>query len=709
MRTMNRKHQILLIALTIIAVIVIVFSIIFSILISGTGTIIITNSGLFNKDTSSGIRPPIDSTVNGVYFDEYARKIQTLDLDKLRQDNPSKETAPGMYTGSRNIAEEFEIYLLLSEICQRPEINPVYSGSTVTNPSDSWIITPGMLYGIWYHESGMSMREYSLGGDNARAYHMWDSTSNGQYGGPCGQNLIFHNRRIAGNARMWMYISRFEAPDMPDELRAIGGSESEIKNDQGVLYDGTRVTWAQISQYVKFNEDIRPSPKFVADSLYSEARAIRQIMSGQNQFVLNSLPNGNFADDANNLAQWINRFGIGEAVASQLGFLWAVSPLSAYVKMTNPPDFTNGSSSTGSDGEAGLYRLYLAMAECGVPLDFWATKDSVWCPPSSIGDSTRDMSTIMQNINEILLGVNIRTGNSSTSIRGKDAIIHKLDGKSSTFPNLVDGFQEAYQKLEYEYHNAATQSPFPIEALNGGNWIQSSVWKMVDVYYDDERYTVKSDPADKDSFLVEPGQVVSGNPSESAYADYVAACPKVVVGNAIKSTGNKWYVTRGLFHNVMDGPSKEGGFDYHAAGTCTHAYGHKTYGHPGLDIHGTSENNNVYSVADGVIVHKRYFDHTDMSQGFGTFIVVMHCVNGNYFCTVYAHLQPVSYSMHEVGDVVKSGEVIGLMGATGASAGGHVHFQFNYNFGTSSSTSYGYSISSTWNPEWSLTVPGSPA
>lgn len=675
----------------------IIFGIIISVVIAGAGVLVITHPELFQGGSGAGNKGNGNAVVGGTYFDEYAKKIQTLDLNKLRQDNPSKETDPGMYTGTRNIAEEFEVYLLLAEICQRPEINPTYGGGKAENPGDSWVITPGMLYGIWYHESGMSLRGYQEDGDAARAYNMWDPTGNSSFGGPCGQALEMDNRMIASAYRMHMYISRFEAPDMPDELRAICGSESEIKQGKGTLYDGTKVSWEQISQYVRFNSDIRPSPRFVADALYSEARAIRQIMSGENAFSAGSLPNMYFAADAEIISQWIERLGVSGDTASALGFLWAASPLSERAALTNPPEFTSGDSNLDSDKTGGLYRIYLQMAASGVPLDFWAVKDPNWCPSSKIGDSVRDMSTVMENINQVLFGGSVRNGNAGVNFTSGDGIINKLDTKGGLiFPELGKGLTEAFQIKYASNETVARQSPFPIESLNGGNWIQSSVWKMIDVYYGDEKYTLPKEEQG-DTWDVVPGEI-SSDPEGGPYTEYLPTMPRITYPNGVGQKSGKWFITPGALSSPITGATIVG-YDYHDT-SCGHGHDHVKYGHPGLDLGGGSE---IKAVADGVVIRTRYYTtESTAAGGFGTYVVVLHCVNGNYFCSVYAHMQPQSFNLHKPGDNVSKGETLGYVGQTGNAYGAHCHFQLNYNLENSGQGSWGYSLAYTWDPRWSI-------
>jgi len=84
--------------------------------------------------------------------------------------------------------------------------------------------------------------------------------------------------------------------------------------------------------------------------------------------------------------------------------------------------------------------------------------------------------------------------------------------------------------------------------------------------------------------------------------------------------------------------------------------------HQGVDFAG-KENAEVISVAAGVVTWAS--DRT----GYGLMVEVNH---GSGFSTRYAHNNE---NLVKVGDVVKKGQVIALMGSSGRSTGPHVHFE----------------------------------
>ncbi|MCF6337342.1 MAG: M23 family metallopeptidase [Gammaproteobacteria bacterium] len=84
--------------------------------------------------------------------------------------------------------------------------------------------------------------------------------------------------------------------------------------------------------------------------------------------------------------------------------------------------------------------------------------------------------------------------------------------------------------------------------------------------------------------------------------------------------------------------------------------------HKGMDLAG-KEGSEVISVGAGVVTWAgdRY--------GYGKLVEVNH---GNGYATRYGHSKEV---LVQVGDAVKKGQVLALMGSTGRSTGPHVHFE----------------------------------
>lgn len=84
--------------------------------------------------------------------------------------------------------------------------------------------------------------------------------------------------------------------------------------------------------------------------------------------------------------------------------------------------------------------------------------------------------------------------------------------------------------------------------------------------------------------------------------------------------------------------------------------------HNGVDFAG-KEGSEVVTVAAGVVVY------AGPRSGYGNMVEINH---GGGFSTRYGHHKEL---LVKVGDIVKKGQVVGLMGSSGRSTGPHVHFE----------------------------------
>jgi len=108
---------------------------------------------------------------------------------------------------------------------------------------------------------------------------------------------------------------------------------------------------------------------------------------------------------------------------------------------------------------------------------------------------------------------------------------------------------------------------------------------------------------------------------------------------------------------------QEHGFTLPVCGVITCNFGwNKTYNHNGIDID-LRRGDKVVSAFDGVVRFAKW------ENGYGYVVVVRHA---NGLETLYAHLSKIKV---KAGQVVNSGEVVGLGGATGHATGTHLHFE----------------------------------
>ncbi|MBX3098717.1 MAG: M23 family metallopeptidase [Salinibacterium sp.] len=76
----------------------------------------------------------------------------------------------------------------------------------------------------------------------------------------------------------------------------------------------------------------------------------------------------------------------------------------------------------------------------------------------------------------------------------------------------------------------------------------------------------------------------------------------------------------------------------------------------------------IQVVADGVVTEAGWD-----STGYGNKVVVQHVIDGQTVSTLYAHMQDGSIAV-AVGETIKRGTVLGLVGETGVATGPHLHF-----------------------------------
>lgn len=83
----------------------------------------------------------------------------------------------------------------------------------------------------------------------------------------------------------------------------------------------------------------------------------------------------------------------------------------------------------------------------------------------------------------------------------------------------------------------------------------------------------------------------------------------------------------------------------------------------------------VLASSDGIVVEANYDIVSCHTCLYGLEIIIKHDVYGQIYRTRYAHLSALAV---QVGQVVKSGQIIGTSGSTGSSTGPHLHFDVQF-------------------------------
>ncbi len=109
-------------------------------------------------------------------------------------------------------------------------------------------------------------------------------------------------------------------------------------------------------------------------------------------------------------------------------------------------------------------------------------------------------------------------------------------------------------------------------------------------------------------------------------------------------------------------PSSDSYYVTSLFGNRFHPILHYWRNHNGIDI-GAPYNTNIYAADGGIVVV------SESSYSYGNYVMIAH---GNGRFTLYAHMNK---RLVDVDDVVKQGDVIGLVGSTGYSNGPHIHFE----------------------------------
>lgn len=101
-----------------------------------------------------------------------------------------------------------------------------------------------------------------------------------------------------------------------------------------------------------------------------------------------------------------------------------------------------------------------------------------------------------------------------------------------------------------------------------------------------------------------------------------------------------------------------------------------TTNHGGQDF-AAGDGAQIQAIADGQVVYVENFENNTLGTGDqdhngGSYVMIQHQIDGHTVVSLYAHLQYQSTPL-KVGDSVKRGDLVGLVGNTGMSTASHLH------------------------------------
>ncbi len=89
-------------------------------------------------------------------------------------------------------------------------------------------------------------------------------------------------------------------------------------------------------------------------------------------------------------------------------------------------------------------------------------------------------------------------------------------------------------------------------------------------------------------------------------------------------------------------------------------------GHMGIDMGSFNKSEEIYPIADGIVVHVGQDSHG------ANLVKILHEINGKQIFSTYAHMREVYFSPWQH---VTKNDLLGLMGSTGYSTGPHLHLE----------------------------------
>lgn len=153
---------------------------------------------------------------------------------------------------------------------------------------------------------------------------------------------------------------------------------------------------------------------------------------------------------------------------------------------------------------------------------------------------------------------------------------------------------------------------------------------------------------------------INGNEVARVLSDTVVITEPtaMIIERGVRLSSSMTPMSLGIFREPIDGGYMSSDYGWRVV------FG-KTDFHYGLDYaKRNAKDVEVLAAADGEVVYSQWHN-----GGYGYRVEILH---ENGMITTYSHCESLAV---EVGDIVKAGDVLGIMGTTGKSTGVHVHFE----------------------------------
>lgn len=94
--------------------------------------------------------------------------------------------------------------------------------------------------------------------------------------------------------------------------------------------------------------------------------------------------------------------------------------------------------------------------------------------------------------------------------------------------------------------------------------------------------------------------------------------------------------------------------------------------HNGTDLVTSNKNEPILAAMNGRVIKAE--KSTAANGGFGNYVIIRHMIGAKFYTSLYAHMKDNSIKV-KVGQLVKAGDQLGILGDTGYTTGPHLHWE----------------------------------